>query len=179
MAADDAPDVWATVLGPAAGTSAQYDARMRGRAVQLANVDRAAPAPATPALAAQRRRALRRQARAAGAGVRARTVNARGAAAGRTSGARAPRPAAPTTLSWRDAQPLAALWTTYIQDLLQLRDLSVRDPASHIHHGAWVSAMQNALLKADWTGAVATGTCGPAEAQWCGPRSRRMCTSAA
>lgn len=137
----DAAETWQAVLQQDARTAAHYESRVRGRRVQLENVDRAAPKPASEMLARQVRRAEGRARRAAHMAQR-----------------RTPRHAhtvRPNQVSYAQAEPLHALWTTYAQELLGLPELGADEKAlrSALTNTSHVQNMQNTLLKADWIGA--------------------------
>lgn len=147
MSADnrDAFEVWSEVLGPEAGTSETYEARLKNRTLPLGNVDRAAPPPATPLLQAKRDRALRRHLHPTAASdppTKKRRSSKRVAA-------RITEP-----LAWTQVQGLHALWTEYIQDVLQLRDMTQAAAREQLEHAGWVQSLQQAVIKADWTGAM-------------------------
>jgi len=130
--------IWGAVTGDA-GTEAQYEERVRGRKVVLSNANRRAPPPATPVLARQQARARRR------------ATATRGTPRKRCKRARI---YAQDTLTTAQIEPLHTLWTTYIQDMLRVRDMTRASAETQLSNAAWVQQVQNALLKADWTGAL-------------------------
>ena len=130
--------VWNAVAGEA-GTEAQYEARVRGKKVVLGNANRRAPPPATPALARQQAKARRRAAVPRGT-PRQRSKRA--------------RIYAQDTLTSAQIEPLRTLGTTYIQDMLRVRDMTRAEAEAQLSNAMWVQQVQNALLKADWTGAL-------------------------
>ncbi|WFD21074.1 ribonuclease P [Malassezia caprae] len=130
--------VWDAVAGDA-GTETQYEARVQGRKVVLGNANRRAPPPATPVLARQLAKARRRAAPPRGT-PRQRSKRA--------------RIYAQDTLTSAQIEPLHTLWTTYIQDVLRVRGMTRASVEAQLNNAAWVQQVQNALLKADWTGAV-------------------------
>lgn len=152
MDGDDAASVaagtTAELLGPDAGATAHYEARVHGRRVPLVNVDRPAPAPATPLLQSKRERALRRRgARSAGPSRRApRTVPRR------------ERVLPDEPLTWAQVQPLHELWTAYVHGLLCLDATDEASVRHALENASWVQSVQSALVKADWAGGIVTGT---------------------
>ncbi|WFD28524.1 hypothetical protein MNAN1_003536 [Malassezia nana] len=133
----DARAVWSVVSGDA-GTEIHYETRVHGRKVVLGNANRRAPPPATPVLARQQARARKRASVARGPShQRSRRVKIR----------------AQDILTSAQLEPLHALWTTYIQDVLHVRDMTQASAEAQLSNAAWVQQVQNALLKADWTGA--------------------------
>lgn len=136
-------EVFEAILAKHAGTGEQYESRVQGKRVQLANVDRAAPGPSNAVLARQVRRAENRIRRA------------HSIPAAETRPRRTPRP---RTLSYAQAEPLHGLWVAYVQDLVSLPELATGpDPetalAQAVGNAAHMQTIQNTLLKADWTGA--------------------------
>ncbi|PKI85331.1 hypothetical protein MVES1_000233 [Malassezia vespertilionis] len=113
---------------------AQYEARVKGRKLQLSNVERAAPLPATPMLQAKVARAKRRA-----------------QPTGQRTKKGAPRLDMPKTMAYEDAQRVHVLWVEYVRDLLGLDD--VQEAERILASPAQVQQLQNTLLKADWTGA--------------------------
>lgn len=141
----DAREVVQAVLGAEPGADEHYASRVQGKRVQLANVDRAAPPPATAMLARQARRAERR----------ARRAQHRAAAPSSRETRAPPRP---RVLPYTQAEPLHALWLQYVQDLVSLPELAAgAEPekalAQAVSGASQMQTMQNTLLKADWTGA--------------------------
>ncbi|WFD32659.1 ribonuclease P [Malassezia sp. CBS 17886] len=152
--ADAASDVFCAVLSAAPGISgadahAHYDARVHGRRVQLANVDRAPPTR-DAVLQRRRERALQRARARARPRARMRAApSVRGAAPHLRSDARASLP----EITYAETGPLQTLWVSYMHDLLDL-GAAVRDTgAIPVRNAAWVQTMQNTVSKADWTGA--------------------------
>ncbi|WFD24754.1 ribonuclease P [Malassezia equina] len=129
--------VWSSVAGDF-GTDTHYEARVRGRNLVLGNANRRAPLPATPMLARQQAKARRRATRPQG-----------------TSHQRPKRARiyAQDTLTSAQMEPLQSLWTTYIQDVLRVRDMTRASAETQLQNAAWVQQVQSTLLKADWTGA--------------------------
>lgn len=150
-----AKHVWHALLGAEAGSDAQYDARIHGRKLQLANVDRAAPPPATPLLEKQYRKALRRTQRHAFPSHvpppprKSKTKNSK---------RKNQRLHHDEMLSLDQVQPLVHLWTAYIRDALHLRGMTYCSAQQQLRQASWANALQTSLLKMDWTGAHITGT---------------------
>ena len=143
----DGREVFEAILAPRAGASEHYDTRVQGKRIQLANVDRAAPRPASTVLERQAERAKRRMRRAQG----------KSAPQTRHTGV----PPRPRSLPYANAVPLYNLWLKYVQDLVSLPVLaSGPDPAGALTQSvsgvSQMQAIQNTLLKADWIGAKLT-----------------------
>ena len=150
-----AKHVWHALLGAEAGSDAQYDARIHGRKLQLANVDRAAPPPATPLLEKQYKKALRRtQRRAFPSYVPPPAKNSKNKNRKRKN----QLVHHDEKLSLDQVQPLVHLWTAYIQDALHLRGMTCFSAQQQLKQASWTNALQTSLLKMDWTGAHITGT---------------------
>lgn len=148
-----AKHVWHALLGAEAGSDAQYDARIHGRKLQLANVDRAAPPPATPLLEKQYRKALRRTQRHAFPSHvpppprKSKTKNSK---------RKNQRLHHDEMLSLDQVQPLVHLWTAYIRDALHLHGMTYCSAQQQLRQASWANALQTSLLKMDWTGAHIT-----------------------
>lgn len=150
-----AKHVWHALLGAEAGSDAQYDARIHGRKLQLANVDRAAPPPATPLLEKQYKKALRRtQRRAFPSYVPPPAKNSKNKNRKRKN----QLVHHDEKLSLDQVQPLVHLWTAYIRDALHLRGMTCFSAQQQLKQASWTNALQTSLLKMDWTGAHITGT---------------------
>lgn len=145
---------------PAEQARAQYDSRVRGRRVQLSNVDRAAPGAQDPAL---RTRLARRERRARHAAAVQRGAVLR-APRGRSSRLpRAEREAlgmqrvdAVAQLSPEQTQPLRELWSEYIVEQLGLANAAHEAVVRAVQSPSWVQNVQSTMLKADWVGSVIT-----------------------
>jgi len=159
-APDAAQRVWHEVLGPEAGSREQYEARIHGKKLPLANIDRPAPPPATPMLRHQYAKAMRRATRTPAKAKRARR-----------------RPV--STPSLPQIEPLVTLWTSYIRDALGLHGLTRTSANLRLQSTSYVTSLQTSLLKMDWTGAHATGTSPYTHSQSYAHHNRRTCTSVA
>ena len=159
-APDAAQRVWREVLGPDAGSREQYETRIHGKKLPLANIDPPAPPPATPMLRHQYAKAMRRATRTPAKAKRARR-----------------RPV--STPSLPQIEPLVSLWTSYIRDALGLHGLTRTSANLRLQSTSYVTSLQTSLLKMDWTGAHATGTSPCTHSQSYAHHNRRTCTSVA
>lgn len=156
-APDTAQRVWREVLGPEAGSREQYETRIHGKKLPLANIDRPAPPPSTPMLQHQYNKAMRRATRTP-------------AKAKRTPRRPIPSPSLP------HVEPLVTLWTSYIRDALGLHGLTRTSANQRLQSNSWVTSLQTSLLKMDWTGARVTGTFRCTHSQSYARHNRPTCT---
>ena len=130
----DGREVFEAILAPRAGASEHYDTRVQGKRIQLANVDRAAPRPASTVLERQAERAKRRMRRAQG----------KSAPQTRHTGV----PPRPRSLPYANAVPLYNLWLKYVQDWIGAKLTVVQSTnPSLIHlHGIVVQETHETFL---------------------------------